>query len=63
MARKSLCSNCGEVLEPTNKDHIVCGNCGEFQWIGPEEKAESQHSGNNKVMKSVLTKRKRNKRF
>lgn len=40
MARKSICSDCGEVLEPTNKEYVVCGNCGEFNWVGPEQRVE-----------------------
>lgn len=42
MARKSICSNCQEVLEPTPKDYVVCGNCGEFQWVGPEDRVKEE---------------------
>jgi hypothetical protein len=40
MAQPVICKNCEEVLEPTSKDYQVCGNCGEFNWIGAENKVE-----------------------
>lgn len=49
MARKSICSNCKEVLELTSKDYVVCGNCGEFQWVGPENKIEEEPSRREKL--------------
>lgn len=42
MARKVLCENCQEILEPTSKDYQVCGNCGEFNWIGVEDRVETE---------------------
>jgi predicted amidophosphoribosyltransferase len=88
MARKSICSDCGEVLEPTNKDYVVCGNCGEFQWVDFDQKIEEEPTiserlreaakkykavteemgvpgkfHGNKVMKSTLVKKKRNKKY
>jgi hypothetical protein len=38
MPRPVICTSCKEVLEPTYKDYVVCGNCGEFNWIGPENR-------------------------
>jgi len=40
--RPVLCSSCKEVLEPTSKDYVVCGNCGEFNWVGPENRVETE---------------------
>jgi Zn finger protein HypA/HybF involved in hydrogenase expression len=42
MAKKVICENCKEVLEPTSKDYVVCGNCGEFNWVGSEDKVETE---------------------
>lgn len=42
MAKKVICENCKEVLEPTSKDYVVCGNCGEFNWVGSEDKIEEE---------------------
>ena len=44
MWKKTLCSSCHEVLEPTDKDMEVCGNCGEINCIGSEDKAEFEPS-------------------
>ena len=42
MSRKVVCSSCQEVLEPTSKDYVVCGNCGEFQWVDFDQKIEPE---------------------
>jgi hypothetical protein len=42
MARPVICSFCQEVLEPTFKEYVVCGNCGEFNWIGPEDRFKKE---------------------
>jgi RNase P subunit RPR2 len=42
MAKRVICENCKEVLEPSTKDYIVCGNCGEFQWVGSENQVKEE---------------------
>jgi len=39
---KVLCENCKEVLPPTSKDYVVCGNCGEFNWVGKEDQVKEE---------------------
>ena len=56
MARPVLCSSCQEVLEPTSKDYVVCGNCGEFNWVGPENRVPDMYErlliAKKKIMKT-----------
>jgi hypothetical protein len=42
MARPILCTLCKEVLELSSKDYVVCGNCGEFNWVGSENSIKAE---------------------
>lgn len=52
MAKKAICEKCKEVLGYTSKDYIVCGNCGELNWVGEESKVPEEPSHREKLIRA-----------